>query len=248
MRKTLLLFFVMAILIPIGATENNFYNIGNKFYEEAQYDSAAVYYEIAIKKYGHNPDIYYNLGNAYFKMRKLGKTILNYKKALILAPRSKEIKYNLAFAESFLRDDIKSVRTGFLYKIYSSIIGLLSFRELIFLIIILSVLTTIFGIFTIFNGGRILKNLCLGFGIALLVFVSIYAFKKSDDWETRTAIIITPEFHVRSAPGETSELLFSLHEGTEVVILERRDEWARIRIKDGKEGWGKAGELENVVD
>ena len=39
---------------------------GNSFYEQKQYDSAAVYFEQIAAVKPQNAEIYYNLGNTYY--------------------------------------------------------------------------------------------------------------------------------------------------------------------------------------
>ena len=40
-----------------------------------------------------------------------------------------------------------------------------------------------------------------------------------------------------NAPTLNSEGIFKLHEGTKVVVLDRIDNWMKIKIADGKQGW-----------
>jgi uncharacterized protein YgiM (DUF1202 family) len=51
------------------------------------------------------------------------------------------------------------------------------------------------------------------------------------------AIIFAENTEVKSEPSMGSEAAFTLHEGTKVQIMEWDDEWVRIQIVDGKDGW-----------
>jgi SH3-like domain-containing protein len=54
---------------------------------------------------------------------------------------------------------------------------------------------------------------------------------------TKTAIIFAQQAQVKSAPTSSGEVNFELHEGTKVFILEKLDNWVKIKIADGKIGW-----------
>ena len=60
------------------------------------------------------------------------------------------------------------------------------------------------------------------------------------------AIIFSPEAEVKSAPTNSSEVYFELHEGTKVIILETLDNWKKIKIADGKMGWINATALKEI--
>jgi SH3-like domain-containing protein len=54
---------------------------------------------------------------------------------------------------------------------------------------------------------------------------------------TVEAIIFSKEIDINNAPTENSENIFTLHEGTKVLVLDSVDNWRKIRIADGKTGW-----------
>ena len=45
------------------------------------------------------------------------------------------------------------------------------------------------------------------------------------------------ETEIRNAPTLNSEIVFKLHEGTKVIVLDAVDDWKKVKIKDGKLGW-----------
>lgn len=243
----ILLLFSFEPQTLLAQTALDFYNLGNKFFSEKEYDSAVVYYEKAVEMGANDADLFYNLGNAYFKSRKLGRAILNYRRALLISPRSKEIKYNLAFSRAFLRDDIKPVYSGFIYNVYSFVINFFSFRELLYIILLCSLFVTLFGVALILKGRKIARKGLFMFSVLLVVFCSIYAMKFRDPWQRKLAVVVVPELQVRSGPDSSAELLFSIHEGTIVVTSEEREGWVRIKIQDGKEGWGNIESVEQVI-
>ena len=60
------------------------------------------------------------------------------------------------------------------------------------------------------------------------------------------AIIFSGQTQVKSAPTNSSEIYFELHEGTKVLVLESLDNWKKIKIADGKMGWIKVSDLKEI--
>jgi SH3-like domain-containing protein len=55
-----------------------------------------------------------------------------------------------------------------------------------------------------------------------------------------SGIILKDEIETISAPQEGSTTLFIIHEGTKVKIIGRDNEWLKIELIDGKQGWVNA--------
>ena len=51
------------------------------------------------------------------------------------------------------------------------------------------------------------------------------------------AIIFSEKSEVKNAPTMNSDKIFTLHEGTKILVLDSVDNWKKIRIADGKIGW-----------
>ena len=59
----------------------------------------------------------------------------------------------------------------------------------------------------------------------------------------RQAIIFSPTVTVVSEPTESANQLFVIHEGTKVKIIEESEQWYRISLPDGNDGWMYASAL-----
>ena len=55
-----------------------------------------------------------------------------------------------------------------------------------------------------------------------------------------------PRVLVVSEPKSEAPVVFELHEGTKVQILERFQEYTQIRIANGQSGWMKDSELRRI--
>ena len=51
------------------------------------------------------------------------------------------------------------------------------------------------------------------------------------------AIVFSPVVNIKGSPADDGVDLFLLHEGTKVEIIEKRETWVNIKLKDGMEGW-----------
>ena len=60
------------------------------------------------------------------------------------------------------------------------------------------------------------------------------------------AIVFSESTEVKSEPNLGSEAVFTLHEGTKVQIIIKEDDWARIRLVDGKDGWIPLSDLKEL--
>ena len=60
-----------------------------------------------------------------------------------------------------------------------------------------------------------------------------------DNWkkQNNSAIIFEKKINVNSEPNNRSILLFNLHEGTMIEVTEKLDDWLKIKIANGSEGW-----------
>ena len=58
------------------------------------------------------------------------------------------------------------------------------------------------------------------------------------------AIICSEKSEVKNAPTMNSDNIFTLHEGTKVLVLDSVDNWKKIRIADGKIGWISYDEIQ----
>ena len=50
-------------------------------------------------------------------------------------------------------------------------------------------------------------------------------------------IIRSQEVGVNNGPNKESDELFTLHEGTKVQVLDSFEEWYKIKLKNGNQGW-----------
>ena len=246
MKRVVLSVVSLLIAVPVfGESAVEKYNHGNAMYRQGNYKEAVRLYEEALASGVHSPELYFNLGNAYFRSKNLGKAILSYRRGLIFSPRDKELRYNLQFATAYTKDKIPSIYEGFLGRMYRKIIEFASFAELFKLLILVSVILTASAILYIFRRKGIAPVIC--FGIIFLLVAAVFLLKMSDKWETRAAVVLSPKLDCFSAPTTTSEILFTIHEGTTVALEESRGDWFKISLTDNRVAWVPQDSVEAVI-
>ncbi|HKZ08564.1 MAG TPA: SH3 domain-containing protein, partial [Methylomirabilota bacterium] len=56
--------------------------------------------------------------------------------------------------------------------------------------------------------------------------------------EPKEKLAIKTSFaNLREGPGNRARIIGVLKQGTRLEVLEERDQWFRVRVEDGREGW-----------
>ena len=82
----------------------------------------------------------------------------------------------------------------------------------------------------------------------LFILANTLAYVQKQSFVNRTgAIIMSPAATIKSTPDAHGTDLFILHEGTKVEITDgSMQQWKRIRVADGKEGWVETSQMEVI--
>lgn len=233
----------MATTFGVNAqtNQNQEFEKANFYYNESRYDTAVVIYERILNEGYVSIPLLYNIGNTYFKLRDYPMAILYYEKALKIEPDNEDVKQNLAIANALITDKIEPVPEFFLKKVWKNIGNKFSANNwaTISLVMIALVLITLFFYLTARTKG-LKKSM---FFIVILLIITclcsiIFASQKHSYMnEHNEAIVMMPTITVKSSPSSSGTDLFVLHEGTKVRIMDRADDWNKIKIADGSVGW-----------
>lgn len=211
------------------------YNSGNEFFKNSEWDSAIVCYSKAVELGARDWRVFYNLGNSFYRIGDVASALLWYERARILAPRQPNILKNIEFVRSQLPDKIELLYEGTVIGILRHIPNFVSSAELWWLLSIVSSIATLFSVFWIVR--RKFGFLSVIFWTLFILLLAVWFFKHSMIFEKSPAIVLATKVDVMSAPSENSELLFTIHAGTMVGILEERYNWYRIVLENGHSGW-----------
>ena len=235
------------------SNDNSFYEDlvqkGNKAYESELYDSAITLYSQTVNANFESSGLFFNLGNAYFKSNQLAPAIFYYEKALKISPNDADIKFNLKMANSQITDKVAEKPTPISTQVYQTISSLLSPNG--WGVLVLISITLALGLFAVYLISAIssIKQLTFFGSVALFsLFIVSFAIGnrvKGELLNKDQGIVFTSTLNVKSEPKLSSSVLFVIHEGTKVNVLETQQEWHRIALPDGNEGWVQSVDIQS---
>ena len=219
---------------------------GNDAYLHGDYDAAVAAYEELDREEVVSPDLYFNLGDAYFKKNALGPAIWAFERAAALDADDEDVRYNLDQARKLAvrqaRDKIEgedrdplwiravtslspSAETWVFLALYLGLFAALFARRRASddARPALTTVAAILAVTTLLAGGALAGRAVLGrvpFGVVL---PDALAVKEGADVNYKTG--------------------FQIHAGLRVRLLERDEDWLRIRLANGLEGWVRAKEI-----
>ncbi len=214
---------------------------GNALYQKGKYDQAIAAYESVLATKQHSSELYFNLGNCYYKLNKVAPAIYNYEKALILNPDDLEISNNLKFAQKMQIDEIKVIPTVGFSKMVHDFASIFHYNTWAWISVGFSILFLLCFIGYYFSKLTVTKRIFFFgmFGLLLLLLISVSAAisEKNDFENERPAIVFAEMVLVKSEPQKGSNTVFTIHEGTKVFVKETMENWRKIQLTDGTEGW-----------
>lgn len=250
MKRVIVFIFILLNVYGFAQTNQELFSNANKFYELGEFNEAISLYKKIEKSGEISADLYYNLGNSYYKLNEVAPSIYYFEKALKVNPSHEDAANNLRFANRMTIDEIESLPKTFLQKIGANVIHQFSFETWAAVAVIASFLAAILFLFYYFS--KTTKQKLLFFNLSLIVSVlfaitiffafSAYNFYKKN----RAAIIFDAKVEINNAPSGRSEVIFELHEGTKVLILDDLDNWKKIKLADGKIGWINSNSLKEI--
>lgn len=219
-------------------------------YAMGDFDGAIKNYETLVSSGASSPSLFYNLGNAYYRKGSIGKSVLNYERALKLDPSDADARHNLEMARAHTLDKIDNVPEFILFSWVKNLKSSLSSNT--WAIISLVFLALALALLLLFHFSRRSSSRKLFFIIAMICFLVViisYLFSLSlarQASSSDTAIVVENIGSVKSAPSAGGNSIFVLHEGTRVKILEKVQDWSRVEISDGRQGWIKSSDIEII--
>ena len=252
-RMNFVLFLLWAgSLLHAQENTSSLFDQGNAYYNEANYAEAVNSYKQVLQNGLHSAELYYNLGSAYYRLNQVAESIYYFEKAKKLDPKNEDIKINSSFAQNMTIDAIEPLPESQITQLRNRLFGLMSldsWSQLCLVFLWLS-LCLFLGYLFVFSSNlkRVFFFLSLITSLLFLGSFTVGFSKNALLDQNQFAILFSSKIDVWSEPNQQGELLFILHEGTKVQVLDSLSEWKKIRIANGSEGWFKNGEIKKLID
>jgi tetratricopeptide (TPR) repeat protein len=209
------------------------FEAANKLYEEGKFSEAATAYAKLLQAGQTSAALYFNLGNAFFKSGQMGRAIAAYRLAAQMTPRDPDVRANLQFARNQVQGP--TLTSGrwqrWLARLSLNEWTVLAAAALWIWLLLLAAQQWWPGLRSALRG----YVLMVGIGAGLLCGLAGAAF-----WEarlTRVAIVIASEAVVRHGPLAESQTAFTAHDGAELRVLDKKDEWLQVAAGPRQVGW-----------
>jgi len=240
---------ISAFLSPLSSSATTKAD-ADSAYAKGNYQQAIKDYEELLKN-GVSSELYYNLAGAYYRIDEMPRAVLNYERALLLSPGDADIRFNLQMARSKTIDKITPESEMFFVTWYHALVNLTSVDGWARIALVALALAIALALFYLFASAIWLRKVgFFGAGGLLLLFIlaNTLAYVQKQSFVNRTgAIIMSPAATIKSTPDAHGTDLFILHEGTKVEITDgSMQQWKRIRVADGKEGWVETSQMEVI--
>lgn len=238
------LLFLAALSLPAGAiaqgtgigeAEHLFFR-ANAAYKQGDYDAAIADYEKIGGLGLESGNLYYNLGNSYFKKGEAGKAVFYYESARFFIPSDSDLRSNYEYVLSSLNLGKQSFGNRFQRfcgRLYEGV-------NMDFLTVLLSIIYVLAVIFLI-------SNLYFGWirgiskfifpALAVIFIISFTALYGKITYFNKGAIVISLNADVKFEPLEQATTYFKLGAGSKVEIIDKTQDWYKIKRPDRKVGW-----------
>lgn len=236
-----LLYLLLFFSVGIFAQESALFEEANAAYAEGDYEQAITKYNDILEDGKTGVALHYNLANAHYKLNHIASSIYHYEKALQLAPEDEDVRNNIVFAQNMAMDAIEETpQSGFSSWITSGY-SLFSISGWGWMAVTCVFLFAALFLAYYFSSKPLLKRVFFisAFFFVVLAVGSVFMGYSRMNYEENQeyAIIFAEETEVLSEPNPRGSVVFTLHEGTKVEVVEDFQEWSKIELANGNQGW-----------
>ncbi len=235
--------FGCILSLLVGFTQSSpeeLFQQANDAYDQQQYDSSLVLYQLIEEQEMVSAELYQNMGTAAYKLNLVPDAIYYFEKGLKLNPGNDDLEHNLKMAHKRLTDKSgASFSTGITGWLSSTLGGSADFWS------VLAVVGAIVGALLLlgyaFLSSRLIKRIGLIGGIVSWVFTVLFVMVAFLQYNVANnndfAILFEPSIEVRNDPSKAASIAFVLHEGSKLKILDENENWYKVHFDQGKVGW-----------
>jgi tetratricopeptide (TPR) repeat protein len=222
---------------------------GNEAYLHGDYAGAVAAYEEVDRQGLASSDVAFNLGAAYFRKGALGPAIWAFERALAIDPNDEDARYNLDKARKLAarraNDRIEgedkdpawmrlvggvspSTTTWFFTALYIGLFAVLIARRRASS----ESRPALTAVTAVLAAGAVLTGALLAGRVALD--------------RIQFGVVLPDEIAVKDGADVNYRTSFAAHAGLRVRVVDRDQDWLRVRLANGLEGWVKAQEIGRI--
>ena len=234
MKTSLIILLALVVAGNIFAADvASDFSAANELYAKGKFSDAADAYEKILQSGAQSPALLFNAGNAEFKAGHLGLAIAAYRRAAQLSPRDDEIRANLAF----VRNQVQGAT--FRESRWQGWFGALTLNEGALLTAALFWMTLALFIARQLRPALVpkLKTTTRLFATLTIFSASVLGVQAANHFWSATAVVVSTGATARSGPFDDAQSAFTVHDGAELSVLDRHDNWVQVAGGAGQTGW-----------
>jgi tetratricopeptide (TPR) repeat protein len=213
---------------------------GNEAHLRGDYAGAAAAYEQLDRQHVISADLYYNLGVTYFRQGHLGHAIWAFERALVVAPDDEDARFNLTqarkLADQRAHDKLEGSEREPLWVRVVTHFGP-STEVWLFCGLYLGCFALLFLRRSMAHDAR----LAVTTGAAMLgtgaLVAGLLVVGRANLDRVPAAIVLPDRVAVKEGADGNFRTSFEVHGGLRVQVLERDQDWVRVRLSNGLEGF-----------
>jgi tetratricopeptide (TPR) repeat protein len=250
MKKTLItlsaiLYFSVLAQANIKSLQDSALNC----YLKNDYYTAFTLYD-SIQKMGYSSaELYFNLGNCSYNNGDIANAVYYFQKAYSLNPADADIAHNLKVANAAVKTKTEELPEAFYKKWFNGVLSIMNSDSWLILSLITFVLCLTGTGLYLFSSKLFIRKTGFISGISLLaisVIFGIFSKIQADIITNSKCAVVFESSMVKSSPSAEGTNLFEIGEGMTVEITDTLNDWAEIKLADGKEGWVEASSIKRI--
>lgn len=221
------------------------FQAGVDAFQKSQFEEARKAFQTALSSPKYRFSALYNLGNTAYRQQKFGEALAYYRLAENLKPRDSDLRSNMQLAQSALR--VKGLPGPVpTWETFRNMILTKATIDEFLVVTLFSLAALAVGILRFLRQKKANEKgaaeaprvtvVSIFSAVATLILVVLTVCKAIDDSSPR-ATVVAQKVEVRSGPAESNASLYELHEGLEVYVETKHDNWLQVTYPGGLTGW-----------